>query len=77
MKQPDYAGIWRVKGVRYTARRQMRVAVNDIVDVQEVDFVRPKKLAVYFFGRANPYSLDVFEADWQPVRIDFGGERAS
>jgi hypothetical protein len=77
MNQPTYAGIWRVIGHRFTSRRRMRVAVNDIVDVQEVDFVRPKRLAVYFFGRANPYSLDVFEADWQPVRIDFGGERCS
>lgn len=77
MNLPTYEGIWRVVGHRFTARRRMRVAVNDIVDVQEVDFVRPKRLAVYFFGRAQPFSLDVFDAEWTPVRINFEGERSS
>jgi len=77
MIKPSAPGVYLVRGHRFTSRRRMRVAVNDIVDVQEVDFVRPKRLAVYFFGRARPFNLSEFDAEWTPVRIDFGGERCA
>lgn len=75
MKQPTHEGIWRVRGYRFTARRRYRVEVNDLVDVQEVEYRRPAGLAVFFFGRADPYSLEAFDAEWTPVDIEFEGER--
>lgn len=76
MKQPTHAGLWLVKGVRYTAHRNYAVRVNDLVDVQPVEFRRGNELAVYFFGKARPFNPNVFDATWEPVTIDFEGERS-
>lgn len=72
MKQPTHEGIWHVRGVRYTAHRNYAVRVNDLVDVQRVEFRKPAEFAVYFFGRANPYNLASFDAEWKPVNLDLG-----
>lgn len=73
---PNQPGVYRVEGKRRTARQNDRVAVRTVVEVRKYQWGARWGLAVFFFGRQNPYRLDAFEADWELLPLQFDGGMA-
>lgn len=72
MITPNMPGVYRVEGRRKSNGVQYR-PVRAVVEVRRYQWGAKWGLAVFFFGRQNPYRLDVFEAKWELLPVEFEG----
>ena len=77
MNQPGRPGLFLFTGIRRLPTKSGIVAVRDICEVRTVRWRREERLAVFFIGRNTPFDLSLFDGDFKPLRLDFGGERCS
>lgn len=75
MTTPTKPGLHKFEGVRYTRSRAFLVTVRDIVDVRRVLYGSTTGLGVALFGSAKIYHISDFEGEWEPICMEFRGER--
>lgn len=76
MMTPSTPGVYKFEGKRQYSKRKDLVSVRAVVEVRRYQWGAKWDLAVFFFGRQNPYRLDLFEGKWELLPVEFEGGMA-